>query len=47
MKRNEVMLSYGVSYRNFYGGRQEEEADYHLNDGTVYSILRNDVASRL
>lgn len=27
--KNELALSYIVDYRDLYGGRQEEQADYH------------------
>lgn len=45
--KNELALSYIVDYRDLYGGRQEEQADYHLSDGSVHTITRNDVASRI
>lgn len=44
--KSELSLNYSLGYRNFKGLREEETADYHLTDGTVYTILRNDVASR-
>lgn len=45
--KNELALSYIVDYRDLYGGRQEEQVDYHLSDGSVHTITRNDVASRI
>lgn len=44
--KSELSLNCSLGYRNFKGLREEETADYHLTDGTVYTIRRNDVASR-
>ncbi len=45
-KKAEFGLFYHFSYRDFYGRRQRQEANYLLNDGTVRSISRHDLAAR-
>jgi hypothetical protein len=44
--KSEVSLSYDFGYNDYKGNRMKESADYHLNDGSVYTIQRNDFASR-
>ena len=40
-----LKAQYGTDYQNYDGGRMEETAQYHLTDGSVYTISRNDMAS--
>ncbi len=44
--KSEVSFSYNFGYLDYKGNRMKESADYHLNDGSVYTIQRNDFASR-
>lgn len=44
--KSELSLNYSFGYRDFKGIRTEETAHYHLNDGSIYTIQRNDLASR-
>lgn len=44
--KSELSLNYDFGYKDFDGNRMEETAYYHLNDGSVYTIQRNDIASR-
>lgn len=44
--KNEVSISYNLSYRNFRKNRTDETANYLLNDGSTHTILRNDIDSR-
>lgn len=44
--KSEFLLNYDFGYKDFEGDRMEETAYYHLNDGSVYTIQRNDIASR-
>ena len=44
--KSELSLNYSFGYRDFKGIRTEETAYYHLNDGSIYTIQRNDLASR-
>ena len=44
--KSEISLSYDFGYNDDKGNRMKESADYHLNDGSVYTIQRNDFASR-
>ena len=44
--KSEISLNYDFGYKDFEGDRMEETAYYHLNDGSVYTIQRNDIASR-
>ena len=44
--KSEFSLSYDFGYNDDKGGRMKESADYHLNDGSIYTIQRNDFASR-
>lgn len=43
--KNEISLNYGFGYSNSKGYRMDETADYHLNDGSVYTINRSDIDS--
>jgi len=45
-EKSELSLNYSFGYRDFKGIRTEETAHYHLNDGSIYTIQRNDLASR-
>ena len=44
--KSELSLNYSIGYQNYSDLRTEETAHYHLNDGSVYTIRRNDLASR-
>lgn len=44
--KSELSLNYSIGYQNYRDLRTEETAHYHLNDGSVYTIQRNDLASR-
>lgn len=44
--KSELSLNYSIGYQNYRDLRTEETAHYHLNDGSVYTIRRNDLASR-
>ena len=44
--KSELSLNYDFGYKDFDGNRMEETAYYHLNGGSVYTIQRNDIASR-
>lgn len=44
--KSELSLNYSIGYQNYSDLRTEETAHYHLNDGSVYTIQRNDLASR-
>ncbi len=44
--KSEISLSYDFGYRDYQGNRMNESAEYHLNDGTIHTIQRNDFASR-
>ena len=44
--KSQFSASYNFSYKDFDGNRLREKADYTLNDGSQYTIERNDVASR-
>ena len=44
--KSELSLNYSFGYRDFKGIRTEETAHYHLNEGSIYTIQRNDLASR-
>ena len=44
--RSEVSLSYDFNYKDFKGNRLQETTAYVLNDGSVYTVHRNDFASR-
>lgn len=44
--KSEFSLNYGFGYQDYNGNRMEETAWYHLNDGSVYTIRRNDTESR-
>ena len=44
--KSELSLNYDFGYKDFDGNRMEETAYCHLNDGSVYTIQRNDIASR-
>lgn len=44
--RSEVSLSYDFNYKDFKGNRLQETTAYVLNDGSVYTVYRNDFASR-
>lgn len=43
---SELSLSYDFDYHDSRGNRRNETADYTLNDGTTYTISRNDKAAR-
>lgn len=45
-RKSELSLNYDFGYKDFDDNRMEETAFYHLNDGSVYTIQRNDIASR-
>ena len=44
--KSELSLNYGFGFKDFRGSRTEETADYHLNDGSIKRITRNDFDSR-
>ena len=44
--KSELSLNYSIGYQNYSDLRTEETAHYHLNDGSVYTIRRNDLDSR-
>ena len=44
--KSELSLNYGFGFKDFSGSRTEETADYHLNDGSIKRITRNDFDSR-
>lgn len=44
--KSELSLNYSFGYRDFKGIRTKETAHYRLNDGSIYTIQRNDLASR-
>lgn len=44
--KSELSLNYSIGYQNYRDLRTEETAHYHLNDGLVYTIRRNDLDSR-
>lgn len=44
--KSELSLNYGFGFKDFRGSRTEETADYHLNDGSIKRITRNDFYSR-
>lgn len=44
--KSELSLNYGFGLKDFRGSRTEETADYHLNDGSIKRISRNDFDSR-
>lgn len=44
--KSELSLNYSIGYQNYRDLRTEETAHYHLNDGSVYTIQRNDLDSR-
>lgn len=44
--KSELSLNYSIGYQNYRDLRTEETAHYHLNDGSVYTIRRNDLDSR-
>lgn len=44
--KSELSLNYSTGYQNYSDLRTQETAHYHLNDGSVYTIQRNDLASR-
>ncbi len=44
--KSELSLNYSIGYQNYSDLRTEETAHYHLNDESVYTIQRNDLASR-
>src|SRR5574344_665276 len=44
--KSEISLSYDFGYNDNKGNRTNESADYHLNNGSVSTIQRNDYASR-
>lgn len=44
--KSELSLNYSIGYQNYSDLRTEETAHYHLNDGSVYTIQRNDLDSR-
>lgn len=44
--KSEISVNYGFGYSDSKGYRMEEKADYHLTDGSVYTIKREDFASR-
>lgn len=44
--KSELLLNYGFGFKDFRGSRTEETADYHLNDGSIKRITRNDFDSR-
>lgn len=44
--KGELSLSYDINGYKYKGMRSEERADYTLNDGSVYTIERNDVATQ-
>ena len=43
---SEFSLNYDFGYSDLRGDRRKETADYTLNDGSTYTISRNDMASR-
>lgn len=45
-EKSELSLNYSIGYQNYRDLRTEETAHYHLNDESVYTIQRNDLASR-
>lgn len=44
--KSELSLSYNFGYRHFKQNRTNESAHYLLTDGSVYTVNRNDIASR-
>ena len=44
--KSEFSLNYSFGYQDLKGSRIKETANYHLNDGTIHTIQRNDIASR-
>lgn len=44
--KNELSLSYDFNGYKLKGMRNEERADYTLNDGNIYTISRNDIATQ-
>ncbi len=44
-RKSEVSLNYDFGYIDYKGARKKEWADYHLTDGSIYRIERNDFAS--
>ena len=44
--KNELSLSYDFSGYKLKGMQNEERADYTLNDGSIYTISRNDIATQ-
>ena len=44
--KSEFSLNYSFGYQDLKGSRMKETANYHLNDGTIHTIQRNDIASR-
>ena len=44
-KKSELSLSYDYNGYRLHGAKQIETTDYTLTDGTVFTILRNDISS--
>ena len=44
--KNELSLSYDFNGYKLKGMRNEERADYTFNDGNIYTISRNDIATQ-
>lgn len=44
--KSEITLSYGFGWRDMRKTRYREAADYHLSDGSIYSVTRNDISRR-
>lgn len=44
--KSELGIDYSIGYEDMRGSKVNEKADYHLTDGSVRTIMRNDISIR-